>query len=156
MSSPKTIGLIGGMSWESTVTYYRLVNETIQERLGGLHSAKLVLYSVDFHEIERLQHAEDWDAAGALLAAAARSLQAAGAARPSACLARSSRWNNPSTATDCTIGTACASSCPARTRASGPGIGKAWTHSCAREPRRRGTSGRDALRAGVSPGHAWP
>lgn len=75
----KTIGLIGGMSWESTVPYYRQVNETIKEHLGGLHSAKVVLYSVDFHEVERLQHAGDWDAAGALLADAARSLQAAGA-----------------------------------------------------------------------------
>ena len=60
----KTIGLIGGMSWESTVPYYRLINETIKERLGGLHSAKVILYSVDFHDIERLQHAGDWAAAG--------------------------------------------------------------------------------------------
>lgn len=75
----KTIGLLGGMSWESTVPYYRLINETVKQRLGGLHSARLVLYSVDFHEIERLQHAGDWDAAGAMLAAAARSLEAAGA-----------------------------------------------------------------------------
>jgi len=76
----KTIGLIGGMSWESTVPYYRQINETIRERLGGLHSAKLVLYSVDFYEIERLQHAGNWEAAGAILAEAARSLEAAGAA----------------------------------------------------------------------------
>lgn len=75
----KIIGLIGGMSWESTVPYYRLINETIRERLGGLHSAQLVLYSVDFHEVERLQHAGDWQAAGALLAGAARALEAAGA-----------------------------------------------------------------------------
>ena len=75
----KTIGLIGGMSWESTVLYYRLINETVAARLGGLHSARLVLYSVDFHDIERLQHAGDWAAAGELLAEAARSLQAAGA-----------------------------------------------------------------------------
>jgi aspartate racemase len=75
----KTIGLIGGMSWESTVPYYRQINETIRKRLGGLHSARLVLYSVDFHEIERLQHAGDWAAAGAMLAQAARSLEAAGA-----------------------------------------------------------------------------
>lgn len=75
----RTIGLIGGMSWESTIPYYRQINETIKARLGGLHSAKLVLYSVDFHEIERLQHAGDWDAAGAVLADAARALQAAGA-----------------------------------------------------------------------------
>ena len=75
----KTIGLIGGMSWESTVSYYRAINEEIKRRLGGLHSAKIVLYSVDFHDIERLQHAGDWDAAGDLLAQAARSLQAAGA-----------------------------------------------------------------------------
>ena len=76
----KTIGLIGGMSWESTIPYYRQINETIKDRLGGLHSAKIVLYSVAFHEIERLQHAENWDAAGAILADAARSLEAAGAA----------------------------------------------------------------------------
>lgn len=74
----KTIGLIGGMSWESTVPYYRLINETIKDRLGGLHSAKIVLYSVDFHDIERLQHAGDWAAAGALLAEAARTLETAG------------------------------------------------------------------------------
>jgi aspartate racemase len=75
----KTIGLIGGMSWESTLPYYRQVNETVKQHLGGLHSAKVVLYSVDFHEVERLQHAGDWDAAGVLLANAARALQAAGA-----------------------------------------------------------------------------
>ncbi len=75
----KTIGLIGGMSWESTVPYYRQVNEGIKARLGGLHSAKVVLYSVDFHEVERLQRDGDWDAAGELLADAARRLQAAGA-----------------------------------------------------------------------------
>jgi len=74
----KTIGLLGGMSWESTVPYYRTINETVRELLGGLHSAKLVLYSVDFQEIERLQHAGDWDAAGAVLADAARRLQEAG------------------------------------------------------------------------------
>jgi len=74
----KTIGLIGGMSWESTIPYYRQINETIRERLGGLHSAKVVLYSVDFHDIERLQHAGNWDAAGAMLAEAARSLENAG------------------------------------------------------------------------------
>jgi aspartate racemase len=75
----QTIGLIGGMSWQSTIPYYRLVNEAIQTRLGGLHSARMVLYSVDFHEIERLQETGDWKAAGAMLAQAARSLQAAGA-----------------------------------------------------------------------------
>lgn len=75
----QTIGLIGGMSWESTVPYYRQINECVRERLGGLHSARIVLYSVDFHEVERLQHAGDWDAAGALLATTARALEAAGA-----------------------------------------------------------------------------
>ncbi|MBN6151149.1 aspartate/glutamate racemase family protein [Xanthomonas sp. AmX2] len=75
----KTIGLIGGMSWESTVPYYRHINQTVRARLGGLHSAKVLLYSVDFHEIERLQQAGDWDAAGAAMAAAARSLHAGGA-----------------------------------------------------------------------------
>jgi len=75
----KTIGLIGGMSWESTVPYYRQINEVVKDRLGGLHSAKLVLYSVDFHEIERLQHSGDWEAAGQVLAEAARSLERAGA-----------------------------------------------------------------------------
>nr|WP_255490676.1 aspartate/glutamate racemase family protein [Duganella sp. CY15W] len=71
--------MIGGMSWESTVPYYREINQTIKRELGGLHSAKVVLYSVDFHEVERLQHAGDWDAAGAMMADAARALQAAGA-----------------------------------------------------------------------------
>jgi aspartate racemase len=75
----KTIGLIGGMSWESTVPYYRQVNEGIKARLGGLHSAKVVMYSVDFHEIEQLQRDGDWDAAGDMLAEAARRLQSAGA-----------------------------------------------------------------------------
>ncbi|WP_406053466.1 aspartate/glutamate racemase family protein [Streptomyces sp. NBC_01077] len=75
----KTIGLIGGMSWESTAEYYRLLNERVREQLGGLHSAKCVLYSVDFAEIERLQVAGRWDDAGEVLADAARSLQAAGA-----------------------------------------------------------------------------
>ena len=75
----KTIGLIGGMSWESTVPYYRLINETIKERLGGLHSAKIILYSVDFHDIERLQHAGDWTTAGRLLAATAQTVEKAGA-----------------------------------------------------------------------------
>lgn len=75
----KTIGLIGGMSWESTVPYYRLINETVKEKLGGLHSAKLVLYSVDFQEIEELQRKGDWETAGFVLANAARSLEAAGA-----------------------------------------------------------------------------
>ena len=75
----KIIGLIGGMSWESTVPYYRQINETVKQRLGGLHSAKIILYSVDFHEIERLQHAGDWDAAGEKMAEAAQALERAGA-----------------------------------------------------------------------------
>lgn len=75
----KTIGLIGGMSWESTVPYYRQINEAIKAALGGLHSAKIVLYSVDFHDVDQLQQAGDWEAAGELMAAAARALQAAGA-----------------------------------------------------------------------------
>ncbi|MBB5738257.1 aspartate racemase [Xanthomonas arboricola] len=75
----KTIGLIGGMSWESTLPYYRIINQRVRQACGGLHSAKLLLYSVDFHEIERLQHAGDWDGAGQAMAAAARSLHAGGA-----------------------------------------------------------------------------
>lgn len=75
----KTIGMLGGMSWESTVPYYRLINQRMQERLGGLHSARLLLYSVDFQEIEQLQHAGEWGRAGELLADAARRLQGAGA-----------------------------------------------------------------------------
>ena len=73
------IGLIGGMSWESTISYYRLINEAVRERLGGYHSAKIILYSVDFDEIERLQHTDNWDEAGSVLADAARALEAAGA-----------------------------------------------------------------------------
>lgn len=75
----KTLGLMGGMSWESTVPYYRLINEGIKARLGGLHSARLVLYSVDFAEIEQLQSAGRWAEAGRMLAQAAQALQAAGA-----------------------------------------------------------------------------
>ncbi len=75
----KTLGLIGGMSWESTIPYYRIINETVRERRGGLHSARLILYSVDFHDIERRQQAGAWDEAGRILADAARALEAAGA-----------------------------------------------------------------------------
>ena len=75
----KTIGLIGGMSWESTIPYYRHINESIKQKLGGLHSAKIILYSVDFQEIEQLQHAGKWEQAGDVLADAAKRLQAAGA-----------------------------------------------------------------------------
>lgn len=75
----KTIGLLGGMSWESTVPYYRRINERVRQRLGGLHSARILLYSVDFAEIERLQREARWREAGTLLAGAARSLEAAGA-----------------------------------------------------------------------------
>ena len=75
----RTIGLIGGMSWESTVPYYRVINETVRDRLGGLHSARIILYSVDFHDIEHLQRTNDWPEAGRRLAQAARSLELAGA-----------------------------------------------------------------------------
>ena len=74
----RTIGLLGGMSWESSALYYKLLNEAVREELGGLHSARCVLLSVDFAEIARLQGAGDWKRAGELLAADARSLQAAG------------------------------------------------------------------------------
>ncbi|MFI2187026.1 aspartate/glutamate racemase family protein [Streptomyces sioyaensis] len=75
----KTIGLLGGMSWESTAEYYRLLNELTRERLGGLHSSRCVLYSVDFAEIERLQAEGRWEHAAEVLAEAARALEAAGA-----------------------------------------------------------------------------
>lgn len=75
----KTIGLIGGMSWESTVPYYRRINEVVRETLGGLHSAKVLLLSVDFHEIEALQRTGDWAAAGTQLAQAGLTLEKAGA-----------------------------------------------------------------------------
>ncbi len=75
----KVLGLLGGMSWESTVEYYRLVNEEARARLGGLHSAPLLLWSVDFAEIERLQVAGDWEEAGARLVHAAQALERAGA-----------------------------------------------------------------------------
>ncbi len=75
----KTIGLIGGMSWESTVTYYQIINETVKVHLGGLHSAKILLYSVDFDEIERCQSSGDWNKAAALLADSAQRLERGGA-----------------------------------------------------------------------------
>lgn len=75
----KTIGLLGGMSWESTVSYYRIVNTVVKERLGGLHSARCLLYSVDFQEIEACQSAGDWDRSALLLGAAAQNLEKGGA-----------------------------------------------------------------------------
>lgn len=75
----KTIGLIGGMSWESTVTYYRVINEEIKKRLGGFHSGKILLYSVDFDEIEKCQMSGEWEKSGEILADAAKRLEKAGA-----------------------------------------------------------------------------
>lgn len=75
----KTIGLIGGMSWESTVTYYQVINETVKKELGGLHSAKCILYSVDFDEIEKYQSAGEWNKSAEVLAQAASALERAGA-----------------------------------------------------------------------------
>jgi len=75
----KTIGLLGGMSWESTALYYRLINEGVRARLGGLHSARIVLVSVDFQEIEELQRNENWVRAGQALARAAKQVETAGA-----------------------------------------------------------------------------
>ena len=75
----QTIGLVGGMSWESTVTYYQIINETVKQELGGLHSAKILLYSVDFAEIEACQASGDWEKSADLLSAAAVSLERAGA-----------------------------------------------------------------------------
>lgn len=75
----KTIGLIGGMSWESTVSYYQIINEEVKKRLGGLHSAKVILYSVEFDEIEKCQSNGDWEKSGVILGKAAKSLEAAGA-----------------------------------------------------------------------------
>ena len=75
----KTIGLLGGMSWESTVSYYQLINEGIKSELGGLHSAKLALYSVDFAEIEKLQHQGKWDKTAEILTVAAQGVEKSGA-----------------------------------------------------------------------------
>ncbi len=75
----KTIGLLGGMSWESTVGYYRAINEGVKNILGGLHSAKIAMYSVDFEPIEKLQHAGDWKGTAIILSEAARSVESAGA-----------------------------------------------------------------------------
>lgn len=75
----KTIGLIGGMSWESTLTYYKIINETVKEQLGGLNSAKCLLYSVNFQEIEECQAIGDWEKSGKLLGEIAKKLEEAGA-----------------------------------------------------------------------------
>jgi len=75
----KIIGMIGGMSWESSLEYYRLINEGVRDRLGGLHSAKCIMYSVDFAEIEALQHAGKWDQSTALMIEAARHVEKGGA-----------------------------------------------------------------------------
>jgi len=74
----RMIGLLGGMSWESSAEYYRLANELVRDRLGGFHSARCLLYSVDFAEVERLQHQARWDEAATVLADAARALERAG------------------------------------------------------------------------------
>ncbi len=78
-NAPRVIGMLGGMSWESSAQYYRLANELVRERLGGLHSARIVLASVDFADVEALQVAGRWDEAGQQLAEAAKGLEAAGA-----------------------------------------------------------------------------
>ena len=78
-SRPQVIGLLGGMSWESSAEYYRIVNETVRDRLGGLHSARCLMWSFDFAEIEALQHAGDWDGATAEMIEAALSLERGGA-----------------------------------------------------------------------------
>ena len=75
----KTIGLLGGMSWESTVNYYRAINQGVKQALGGLHSAKIALYSVDFDPIEKLQHEGNWDEMAKILSEAAVGVQSAGA-----------------------------------------------------------------------------
>ena len=75
----KTVGLLGGMSWESTVTYYQIINKTVKEKLGGLHSAKILMYSVDFAEIEKLQASGNWEQSAEILANAAWRLEKAGA-----------------------------------------------------------------------------
>ncbi len=75
----RTIGLIGGMSWESTITYYQLINEGVKDALGGLHSAKILIYSVDFFEVEALMSRGEWDKAAALLSGVAARLESAGA-----------------------------------------------------------------------------
>lgn len=79
MRAMKKIGLLGGMSWESTAVYYRLLNTFVRERLGRLHSAQVVLYSVDFEEIEQLQHAGQWDSLREMMLAGARCVESAGA-----------------------------------------------------------------------------
>ena len=75
----KTIGLLGGMSWESTVTYYQIINEAVKREMGGLHSAKILLYSVDFAEIEECQAEGDWARSAEILSRAAKSLEDGGA-----------------------------------------------------------------------------
>ena len=75
----KTIGLIGGMSWESSAEYYRIINQSVQERLGGLHSAQCILFSFDFQEIEYLQHQGEWEQLTGLMIRAAQRLEGAGA-----------------------------------------------------------------------------
>jgi len=75
----KTIGLLGGMSWESTLGYYRAINEGVKKALGGLHSARIIMYSVDFEPIEELQHSGDWKGTAKILSEAAQSVESAGA-----------------------------------------------------------------------------
>jgi aspartate racemase len=91
----RTLGLIGGMSWESTAIYYELLNRGVKARLGGHHSARLILHSVDFAEIEQMQRAAAWDEAGAVLAATARALENAGAEAIILCARSPGRGSDP-------------------------------------------------------------
>lgn len=75
----KTIGLLGGMSWESSLEYYRILNETVKARLGGFHSADCLMYSVDFDEVEKLQHQDQWDELTGMMITAAKRIEAGGA-----------------------------------------------------------------------------
>lgn len=88
----KTIGLIGGMSWESTVTYYQVLNNVIKEKLGGLHSAKCLLYSLDFHEIEKCQSTGEWEVSAQILSEAALTLEKAGADFIVICITLCIKW----------------------------------------------------------------
>lgn len=106
----RRIGLIGGMSWESSALYYEVVNEAVRERLGGFHSARVVMASVDFAEVEAMQAAGEWDAAGALLAAEAAALEAAGAECIVLCT------NTMHKVADATGSAPTASTCSCRTR----------------------------------------
>lgn len=144
-TSMRTIGLIGGMSWESTAEYYRILNERTRERLGGLHSARCVLFSVDFALIEELQVRGRWAEAGEVLAGAARALEAAGADLLLIC---TNTMHKVADQVEAATSSRCCTSRTPRRPPSGPRGCGGWGCWARRSPWSRSSTGAASRRAG--------